>query len=664
MNIFGQCCLLIALVGSGFSAFTCLVRGGNQRDRLATLGRAAGILSVLALSIVSFLLAWALVVQDFRFAYAAQYSSRLLPWYFRFSGFWVGQAGSLLLWAWFSGIIALVYCFWPRRESNPLRTPVFGVLMIGLCFLIAIMVFGADPMEANIGGAIGAGLSPSLQHPAMLIHPPIVFLGYAGWSVPFALAVVSLAMGGGQTKELREARGWALFAWGILGAGVLIGADWAYEELGWGGYWSWDPVENGSLVPWLVGTAFLHALLAWQNRGVLKKTAVLLAVASFALCNLASFITRSGIFSSLHAFSQSPLGWMFLAWMVLLGLAGVVLVLWRRHDLAPQHPLGSVWAREGLILISILALLLLATVALVGSVSGPVSLLVCGRSMVPGAAFYNNVLIPTGLVLLAILAATPLLRWGRGPTQQQRGLLSLGAGLAASTAAVAFALGVRHPVALAVAALAAMSLVSLGESLFLDTLLRTAVPGKGWALWRALREKRRQYAGFLIHMGIVCVAVGITGSSLGTQRLQTEMQRGETLQWAGRSIRFVAVHPCNQPDKLIMEAELEISSPREATYTLRPAQYFHRHTQQWSTAVAIHSTWTADFYTILHNGENDERIGLTLVENPLMRWLWFGGAVALLGLILCLWPAARRTAAQATIPLPISASSHQYLRAA
>ena len=241
-----------------------------------------------------------------------------------------------------------------------------------------------------------------------------MFLGYACYAFPCALAIAALVTGQIDSSWPRQVRSWAIFAWAVLGVGILLGADWAYEELGWGGYWGWDPVENGSLIPWLTGTALMHASMAWQHRGMLKKTALLLAVATFGLCNFAAFVTRSGVFSSVHEFSRSPIGWMFLVLMVGLAAVSGMLVVLRRTAMAPDAPVKSIWAKEVLIVLSCTALVLLAIVALVGTLAAPISELVLGRKIVVGAAFYNNALIPIGLVLLTTIALCPPFTMGLG----------------------------------------------------------------------------------------------------------------------------------------------------------------------------------------------------------------------------------------------------------
>jgi len=652
MTTLGQLCLLAAFVGSGYATFACLA-GWHRADRaVQRSGWAAAVVAVLAVTAATAILGQALVLKDFRFAYVAQYSSRFLPWHYALSAFWVGQAGSLLLWAWLLAVLAMGYRFWPSRQPSPLREPAFGVLMAYLCFLVIQMVFAADPMEPSLSvPKDGAGLGPLLQHPAMLIHPPVVFLGYACWAVPLALALTALFTGRLDAAWPQQVRRWALLAWSVLAVGILLGADWAYEELGWGGYWGWDPVENGSLLPWLTGTALIHASLAWQHRQVLKKTALLLAISTFGLCNFAAFVTRSGLFASMHAFSHSPIGWMFLALMVGLAAGGVGLVVFRRADLRCQKPITSIWTREAVVVVATAALLLLAALVLLGTLLPPLSEIFFGRKITVGTALYSNVLIPIGLLLLAATAVAPLLHWGEPTTVFRRKMLLLAVGGGGIAAAIAFAAGVRHPVGLAVAGLAALAVLALAGALLLDARRRR--PEKPWlGLLPALAGSRRRYGGYVIHLGFVCLAVGVTGSSLGTRQHEAVMHEGETVEWAGYSIRYAGLTQRELPEKSVFAAQLAVSRAGAAAFTLLPAQHLHRPQNEWSTEVAIHSTWTRDFYAILHSGKGRERVSLTFIENPLMRWLWLSGWIAAAGVVVALWPAGRRAARQSAAVAP------------
>ncbi len=637
MTSLGQILLLIAFVGTGYAACVC---SSDRREfrALRPWGVFAGVAGVAALTAAGVILARALIEKDFRFAYVAQYSDQQLPWHYSLSAFWVGQAGSLLLWAWLSGVTALAYYLLSRRGGSDLRMGAFGVQMALVCFLTATMLFAADPMKASVAQVRdGAGLSPLLEHPAMLLHPPIVFLGYAGWAVPFSLALVALARGRLDAKWIQEARPWALFAWLTLGAGILLGAEWAYEELGWGGYWAWDPVENGSLIPWLTGTALIHTMISWQFRGIFKRTCLALAIATFALCHFAAFLTRSGIFSSLHAFSQSPIGWMFLLLMAVLALGGGMLIFGRRRQLRPDRRISSVWTREASVAVAAVAWILLAAVAVAGTLIVPLSGIFGNKRIVVGAAFYNNVLIPVGLVLLLTTAAAPLLRWGRPPGRLQRRMLLFSSGAGALAGLAAWTMGVRHPITLAVACLAAAAPAALLAAILLDSLPRGG--RHAWIrLLAALSGNRRQYAGFLIHLGFVVLAVGITGSSLGVLRLETEMSEGDSLSWQRHTIRYARLDEIELPDKLVVQTELEVTADNGRHFVLSPAQHFHFLQQQWTTEVAIDSTWVRDFYVIAHGGEAGNQASFSLIVNPMMRWVWASGFVCLIGIVIRLWP--------------------------
>lgn len=642
MTTIGQLILLAALVVSGYSAFAAILAWQKGHRGIQRTGHFAGLLAALALSAVSGILIWALATRDFHFAYVAQYTSQALSWQYAVSAFWVGQAGSLLLWAWMLAVLALAYRFWPRRQPHPLREPAYGLLMAYVCFLVAVMAFAADPMQPSLSRPDeGGGLSPLLQHPAMLWHPPVVFLGYAGWAIPCALALMALAGRRLDDTWIAEARPWMLLSWLVLGLGILLGAQWAYEELGWGGYWAWDPVENGSLIPWLTGTALIHAAMVWQHRGGLKKTTCALAVAAFGLCNFATFLTRSGIFSSLHAFSQSSIGWMFLGLMAALAVAGVLLITGRRALLVAERPIQSLWSRETAVVLASIALVLLAATAAAGTILVPLSGPLIGRRVVLGVEFYNSVLIPTGIVLLLTTAPVPLLRWGKPPSLSQRMGLLLASIVAMLAAVCAWILGVRNSAALAVTALAVLAVASLVIAAILDA--RKIV---------ASHPRRRQYAGFLIHSAFVCLALGVTGSSVGTRRHDLVMTPGEVVQWAGRSIHFTGIVQRDLPEIHVIEANLEVSVGGRPPYVLLPAQHLHTRHDQWTTEVALHSTWLADFYVVFYYAEADGSARLLLIENPMMRWLWASGWIAALATLLRFLPSRAGAVRSATASRP------------
>jgi cytochrome c-type biogenesis protein CcmF len=636
-----------------------------------------GIMAVACLTAAMSILARALLIRDFQYEYVASYSSGLLSWQYALAALWVGQAGSLLLWAWLLSLIALLFRLLPTRDAL-LREAAFGILLANVLFLISILVFAADPFKPSLGNpSEGLGLSPLLQHPSMMIHPPVTFLAYALWSVPFALAMSGLIYGRLHMVDAdlptiatwtEIARPWAMAAWTVLGSGLLLGADWAYEVLGWGGYWGWDPVENGSFLPWLTGTALIHALMAWRHRQCLKKTAVTLAILTCALCNFATFLTRSGIFSSVHAFSTSPIGWMFLGFMAAMLVGGLALIVRQRAGLRPERLTGSLLARENIVLLSIILILALALVVLAGTLVDPLSPLVLGHSVVVGTAVYANVFVPVGLALLTATAIAPLTRWGGPPLSWQRRSLWISLGASGAAAGAALLLAGQHVIMSAVIALLTLVASSTLAALFLDARRREPMCLRQ-GLLDALYHGRRQYAGYVIHIGLTFLAIGIAGSSLGTHRTDVVLSRGEEISWDSRRIRLVSLEQQMLPDKAIAEAVLEVSRGGGTPIVVRPARHLHRLQNEWTTAVAIHSTWSGDFYTILNGGASG-KANLTFVDNPMMRWIWFGGICAVLGALIGIWPGrARRQAAviqldEESATAELDRKSHSQRRAA
>lgn len=659
MRILGEIALLCAFVCSGFACFAWLAALRYSSRGLLRAGSAAAIFSLTGLCVVAGVLATALVTKDFGFAYVVQYSSKLLPWHYSLSALWVGQSGSLLLWAWFCVSLVLILGLRTSREkrllaadagrdqiwhsaSYRLRITAMALSMGFMCFLVAVMVFAADPMEASVSAPRdGMGLSPLLQHPAMLFHPPIIFLGYALWTIPFALGMAALI-----TKEtgktwVKIARPWALAAWTVLGLGILMGADWAYEELGWGGYWAWDPVENGSLIPWLTGTALIHALMSWQYRGALKRTAIALAIATFALCNFSTFLTRSGVFSSLHAFSESPIGWLFLALMTLLVVSGGGLLFIQRDRLCSDTRIRSVLSRESLVITSIVGLLLLTAVTISGTVSAALTSVVLGRAVEVGPSFYNHALVPIGLLLVSLTAVTPLMRWSRAPSPVQSVCLVGAATIGILAAAVAFLCGINHPIHICLVAMATLAVSALAASVVLDAA-RSGQTGLFARLVSVLRVQRTQYAGYIMHLGFICLAIGIAGSSLGTRQRDVTIRVGDSVRWAGYDLRLDDVRQRGDATKAIDEVELTVLRRGRPVGSLVPAQHFHALSNEWTSEVSIYSAWSGDVYVILRNSENRAKVRLTLIANPMMRWMWGSAWFVIAGVVLRAAPISRQ----------------------
>lgn len=651
MIILGQAALLMAFLacGSGGCLSYLAARGGPPWTRRGAVASLSIAFATLTLSIG--VLGRALLMRDFSYAYVAEYSHEQLPWHYSLSALWVGQEGSMLLWTWLLALVTAVFVAQARQLNARLRYGSQAVLMAYLCYLLAIIVFAADPLKPSLTSSVeGMGLSPLLMHPAMLIHPPIVFLGYAAWGIPFALAIAALTDPTGDTHWLRAARNWTLFAWTVLGAGIILGGNWAYEELGWGGYWAWDPVENGSLLPWLTGTALIHALLGWHYRGVLKRTTIVFALTTFTLCNFATFLTRSGLFSSLHAFSRSPIGWAFLVMMVVLSIGGAILLYRERMRLAPDRTIRSVWSREAWIAMGALGLLLLTIVTLTGTLMVPLSDLLLGQKIVVGMAFFNNVFLPIGLLLLGAGGAAPLLRWGTPPSRRQQVALWISAGAGGVTALIAMLFGQRQVVTLTALACAGFAVAAFVGAWWLDAG-RNPV-SRPLSLWQALWRRRPVYAGYVMHLAYAALIVGIVGSSLGTIRDDISLRVGETVQWQGYTVRLASVQETPQADIVVAGATLEITQHGRHICTLQPSQHYHSRQKEWTTEVAIHSAWLSDVYTILRGAGDVDTAELTLVFNPLVRWIWLAGWLFCLGTFARLWPARVETTTATPLSRP------------
>jgi cytochrome c-type biogenesis protein CcmF len=655
MRVLGEICLLTSLAATGYAAFLSLWMGCKSTRTYQRITLGAAVYGLAGLTVTIGILAFALVTRDFRFAYVAEYVSRFLPQRYCFSALWVGQAGSLLLWTWMTALLAVILRI-VATANRELRNAAFGFVLVEVFFLLCVSVFAADPMAPSlIDGNEGAGLSPLLQHPSMLVHPPVVFLAYAFWTVPCALLLAGLMAGRIDYSLIQLARPWALMAWTVLGVGLLLGAHWAYQELGWGGYWGWDPVENGSLLPWLTGTAFIHSLMVCRQRGALKKTAIVLGVVTFALCNFATFLTRSGIFSSVHAFSESPIGWMFLGMMsVLLSTVSIMLIR-GRHRLRSQLPIRSILARETLIVVSMFLLLSLATVVFAGTLVAPLSKIFVGRVTEVGPAFYNNVLPPIGLGLLSITAMVPLLRWGAPPHSSERRLLVLSFFVALIAAIASWMAGLRDLLAATVIGLMVFTVTCLAAAYYRDA----SQNGGAFSFKRIIdpwKKDRRKYAAYGIHVGFVLVAMGVSGSSLGTLRQEMTLDEGQVVDWAGQRIRYARLEQHQLPDKLVAEAVLQLGTESPAI-ELRPARQLHLLQNEWTTEVAIHSTWGGDLYTVLNAGLGDGRIAVTLVANPMIRWIWIGGTFTTLCAILVMLPSRRERISAAHTQDPSDAQS-------
>ncbi|MCP3902438.1 MAG: heme lyase CcmF/NrfE family subunit [Planctomycetes bacterium] len=598
----------------------------------------------LLMTLASAALLTALLRSDFRFEYVAGYTERALPVGYKFAAFWAGQEGSLLLWAWMLAVMATIALPGLRRLNPVEHAGAVAVLALVCGFFAALMLFAANPFVMTDGPAVadGRGLNPMLQDPGMIIHPPVLFLGYAGFTVPFAVLVGVLIANRHANHWIAVTRRWLLASWLFLTAGIVIGCWWAYIELGWGGYWAWDPVENASLLPWLTSTALLHSMMVHQHRGMFKVwTAVLIAL-SFILCIFGSYLTRSGVISSVHAFAPSLIGTFFLVFLVVLVAGTAGLLLWRRRALAPEHQLEGLISREGAFLLGNVLLLLMMATTLVGTIFPLISGVFVDEAITVGPPFYNRVVAPMGVLLVAVMALGPVLAFGRSAAGKiAQSLRGPATGAAIVTAIVAFS-GTHSVWALVCVAITALGTFAVIVDFTRTVSARRRSTGETWptASARLIDRDHRRYGGRLAHLGLMMAVIGIAGSSLFSTDDLFRLKPGETTRVGPYSMTFAGLEQLRMANYTAFEATVNLTDNRGRTVTLRPqCRFYDTWSEKPNTEVAIRSTLRHDLYVSVVGWENLGAITAIEVRiNPLVMWIWIGGFVAGLGGLFCMLP--------------------------
>jgi cytochrome c-type biogenesis protein CcmF len=655
--------ILLALIVSVYAAVAAWVGQRRGRPELVQSAR-NGILAVAGLAtIASAILLYLLLAPDFRVQYVYEHvSSHLAPVY-RISAFWAGQEGSFLLWLWFLAVMAALVArqgkAWDRRlHSYALAVLAFSEAFFALVLITVNNPFATLPMKP----AEGAGLLPLLENPGMIFHPPILFLGYAGYTVPFAFAVAALLTGQLDDAWLRGIRLWSLFAWLALGIGILLGAWWAYVELGWGGYWAWDPVENASLIPWLVGTAFLHSAMMQERRGMFKVWNMVLAILAFVLCIFATFVTRGGvILSDLHGFSSSvlPITYYLLAFMAVTLFGPLALLYYRRQQLADDKELEALLSRESSFLLNNLLFCGMALAVFLGMVFPTLTLIARGERVALDASFYNRAFGPLAMVLVLLIGVCPVLAWRRATTDKLLRSLAYQAVIALIVAAILLFLGIREPFALLSLAVSAFVMATILSEFYRGLAARRRTQGEGYlvALGRLVAKGRRRYGGYVVHLAIVLIAIGVTGSSVYKDERLVPMTPGEevtigdyTLEYEDYEIEVLNANPETYQSKMRFAATLGVYKAGRKIATLVAEKNNHWLLENpWVTEVAIRSSLKEDLYVILGGLEQDGLASFQLVVNPLINWLWIGGGLLFVGAAVAMWPSGRRLAEESAV---------------
>src|SRR3954470_20992578 len=592
-----------------------------------------------------------LVSHDFNIEYVAAYTSRNLPPYYIFSAFWAGQKGSLLFWAVVLSIFAsAAQLLTPRRYAH-LMPYVAGVTSSVIIFFVSVMLFAANPFERlPYVPADGRGLNPQLQNVGMVIHPPMLYLGYISITIPFAIAMAALLSRRLDTGWIHAIRKWTLVSWLFLSIGITLGMWWAYVELGWGGYWAWDPVENASFLPWLTMTAFLHSVMIQEKRGMLKRWNFGLITGTFLLSIFGTFITRSGVIASVHSFTQSNVGYFFLAFLVVAAILSFTLLHTRWALLEAEVQLESVVSREAAFLFNNLLLVGIAFSVLWGTLFPILSELVRGSKITVGPPFFNRVNVPLGLLLLGLTGVGPLIAWRKASRANLRRQFvgPVAAGLL--TLALLLAAGVRDLYATMALALAGFVAGTVVQEFTRGVRARRRMHGESIpvAFARLVGRNRRRYGGYIVHVGILIYFVAFAGMAFKTQREAT-LKPGESVELRspfGHTYRFthLGVSQYEALNRIVSAATVEVAKDGRPAglMTSEKRQHvdsFKRPTFEPSTEVGIRSNLQEDVYMVYAGSvDGTEEAVYRFNINPLVWWVWFGGFVLAFGGIVTMWP--------------------------
>jgi len=636
--------LRLALLAAAYAVLVSVFGARRRRADLVASGRAAAYVVHGLVVLAAAVLLRALLQHDFSLEYVAAYSSSTLPTYYTVAALWGGQQGSLLFWTLILTSMSSLVHLQNRDRNEALMPYVTATLMTTAVFFLGLLVFITDPFQRlPVPAREGADLNPLLQNYWMMIHPPSLYLGYVGCSVPFAFAIAALATGRLGDVWIRTTRRWTLFAWFFLSVGNMLGGRWAYEVLGWGGYWAWDPVENAAFMPWLACTAFLHSVMIQEKRNMLKMWNMVLVLLTFTLTIFGTFLTRSGVVSSVHSFTQSGLGPYFIGFLVTVIIVSLGLVVIRRPLLRSANEIDSFLSREAAFLFNNLLLVGIAFATFWGTVFPVISEAVRGVKITVGPPFFNKVNAPLGLALLFMTGVGPVIAWRRASARNLRRafIVPLAIGFAAGLGL--FAAGVRHYYALVCFSLAGFVLTTIVLEFYRGTRARQALMGEPpvTALAHLVNKNRRRYGGYVIHVGVVMAFVGIAASAAFRIEEQHSMRPGDSVEVGGYTLTYQGIRNEDTPHTASMLAEITVASGGKVITTMYPEKRFYKRQQQPTTEIALRTTLLEDLYLVL--GSYDDKSGLMTLQvfiNPLVVWLWLGGITMVLGTMIVMMPTA------------------------
>lgn len=651
----GQVALVVAFMVSGYASAMSFLGGRLKAPHFVSSARYGLYTTPLLLLIVTLTLMYAFVTHDFSVQYVVENSSHAMPPVYTWVAFYAGNAGSLLYLAFAFSIIVVIAGVTTSRHLPSLAPYASGIMALLLTFFLGVLVFLANPLDRlPVPLTDGQGINPLLVHFGMFIHPPVQMLGLVSVAIPFSIALGVLLSGeAGRDEWVDQGRRWAMISWLILTIGLLLGAWWAYTILGWGGYWAWDPVENAAFMPWLAMTAFVHSIMVQKRRGMFRMWNMTLIVIAFTFAQLGMFINRGGPVPSVHSFAESTMGWLFLAAMGFTLVASVAVFLWRLDTMKSRSILESFLSRESAFLAQNVLFLLIAFITLWGTIYPIFTDVAQEMTVTVGEPFFNLVNGPLMLILIFLMAVGPLLPWRRASFDTVGRLLRLPLAMGLVVGVALLVLGLREIPALVAFGVCGMALTGMMHEWVRGSRVRHA-RGEAYpeAFIRLLLANRPRYGGYIIHIAIVMLAVGVTASSFYSVQRDLLMKPGETSSLGDYTFTYVSLQETVYEDRVEEEALLSVQKGNGSPRMMRPFRAFYPRLRIASTRGAIRSTPLEDFYVVPSTFREDGQAVFRILINPMVWWMWASGPLLFFGMLLAVSPGRRQ--AKETLPLPLS----------
>ena len=657
LSAIGTGVTMAALIGAVFVVITGMLGGFRQSESLTRLSRGGVYFVLLCMTIAMIAMEAALLSHDFSVEYVSQVGSRETPPYYTAISLWSSLDGSILFWGWILAAYAALVAFVNRHRNERLMPFVNATMMLVGVFFFGLMVGPASPFGlVSPTPANGPGPNPLLQnHPLMGLHPPMLYFGYVGLTVPFAFSIAALLSGKLDDSWIRATRRWTIAPWAFLSVGIVAGAWWSYEVLGWGGYWAWDPVENASFLPWLTATAFLHSVMVQERRGMMKTWNLSLVIGTFLLTLFGTFLTRSGILDSVHAFTEGVIGPLFLGFIAFLAIASLALIAWRSDRLHAPGSLEGVVSRESAFIMNNLLFAAFTFTVLLGTTFPLIVEAFNGQRISVGPPYFNMVTAPLGLALLFLMGVGPALPWRRTTAENMRRTFWLPVAIGLTVGLLAWVAGIRRVYPLVTFTFAGFVMTTIFEEFRKGVRARQRISGTGpvQAFGQLLRRSHRRYGGYIVHAGIVVIVVALSISTAWRFEREATLNVGERFLIGDYGVQLERVWGDQETQRFVVGSSFSIWDGDRQIGTMEPRMNYYPASQQPIATPAVRSNPKEDLYLTLMAFDNQQGTYATVraIVNPGVPWLWVGGMIIAIGAVLSILPGPKQTRPTSVVTL-------------